>query len=401
MNILDSILLALETLRTNKVRSLLTMLGILIGVVSVILLVSIGEGAKYYVSSQVASLGTNILIVFAGKTETHGTGPPILQSVNKLTVQDALALGPQCPSIKLVAPAVVGNTELRFENRIRNCSVIGTTNEFQEVRHLRVEVGSFLPEMGALSESRICVLGRTVKRELFGEENPLGRLIAIGGTKFRVVGVMARKGRTLGMDIDDFAFIPVRSAMRLFNTEGLLEVIISVVNSTELKRAQAQVKEVLMRRHDNHEDFTVVDQGDMLSVLNTMLTALTYALAGIAGISLLVGGIGIMNILLVSVGERTREIGLRKAIGAKRRDILAQFLIESVVLSSVGGLLGLVLGLTTCFAAGALIPDLPIRVSAWSLVMAVGVSFGVGVFFGVYPARRASLLNPIEALRHE
>jgi putative ABC transport system permease protein len=240
-----------------------------------------------------------------------------------------------------------------------------------------------------------------VKRELFGEDNPLGRLVTIGGTKYRVVGVMRRKGRTLGMDIDDFAFIPVRSAQRLFNTEGLLEIIISVVNANELSHAQGQVKDVLMRRHDNQEDFTVVDQGDMLSVLNTMLTALTYALAGIAGISLLVGGIGIMNILLVSVGERTREIGLRKAVGAKRRDVLAQFLIESVVLSSIGGVLGLVLGVATALGAGALIPDLPIRLSLWSLALALGVAVAVGVFFGVYPARRAAMLHPIEALRHE
>ncbi|MBI5367736.1 MAG: ABC transporter permease [Planctomycetes bacterium] len=401
MNFYDSFLLAFETLAVNKVRSLLTMLGILIGVVSVILLVSIGDGAKQYVSDQVSSLGSNILIVFAGKTQTHGSGPPILQSVNKMTIEDSMAIVKECPSVKRVAPILVGNAAVRFENRSRDTTVIGTTNEFQEVRNLRVEVGSYLPEASALSESRVCVLGRVVKRELFGDDNPLGRLVTVGGTKYRVVGVMRRKGRSLGLDLDDLVFIPVKSSQRLFNAEGLLEIIVSVVNSGELKRAQAQVIDVMKRRHDNQEDFTVVDQGDMLSVLNTMLTALTYALGGIAGISLLVGGIGIMNILLVSVGERTREIGLRKAIGAKRRDILAQFLIESVVLASVGGLLGLALGVGTTFAAKAALPDLPLKLSMWTLATAVGVSFAVGVFFGVYPARRASMLNPIEALRHE
>ncbi len=401
MNPLESVALALEALSVNRFRSLLTMLGIIIGVFSVILLVSIGEGAKAYVVAQFNSLGTNVLIVTPGKRETTG-GPPIIGStVHPLTVRDARAVAERCPRLSLVAPVVFGLSHVKYMNRGRNTNIIGTTNEFSEIRNLRAEVGSFLPPSQFLSEKQVCVLGRKVRTELFGDGNPLGKLVSIGGTKFRVIGIMQKKGTSLGIDLDDIVFIPVRAAQQLYSTEALLEILMNTRRESDLKPAKEEVKAILMQRRDGTEDFTVNDQGDMLSILSTLLNALTYALAGIAGISLLVGGIGIMNIMLVSVSERTREIGIRKAVGAKRRHVLAQFIIESVVLSSIGGLVGVALGIAVGQAAVAIWEDLPLKISLWTVGVAFGFSFLVGVFFGVYPARRASQLDPIEALRYE
>jgi len=401
VNFLESIALSLEALAVNRFRSVLTMLGIIIGVCSVILLVSIGEGAKAYVVTQFNSLGTNVIIVTPGKTQTSG-GPPIISStVHPLTVSDAKVLSERCPRLALVAPVVFGLSSVKYLNRARNSPILGTTNEFGDIRNLHVEVGSFIPKAQDYSEKRVCVLGRTVKKELFGEDNPLGKMVSIGGSKFRVIGVMKKKGRSLGLDLDELVFVPVRAAQQLYSTEALLEILMNVPRESDLKPAQEEVREVLQQRHEGEEDFTVHDQGDMLGILQTLLTALTYALGGIAAISLLVGGIGIMNIMLVSVHERTREIGIRKAVGAKRRHILAQFIIESVVLSSLGGLIGVGLGVGIGETIAAFVEDFPIQVSAWTVGMAFCFSFLVGVFFGVYPARRASLLDPIEALRFE
>jgi len=397
----ESVQLALEALAASKMRAFLTMLGVVIGVTAVILLVSIGDGAKRYVEEQFESLGANVIILIPGRTQTHGAGPPMLHTINPLTLRDVVEMRNQCRSVKWIAPIFVGTSTIKFRNRTRGVPVIGATREFQEVRNLWVEVGSFLPGGDTFSEKRVCVLGRTVKTELFGEDNPLGRIVSIGETKFRVVGVMRKKGRSLGMDLDDLVFVPVKASQKLFNVDGLMEVLCSTARHEDLPRAQREVREVMMRRHDGEEDFTVIDQGDMLNVLGSVLTGLTYALAGIAGISLFVGGIGIMNILLVSVGERTKEIGIRMAVGARQRDILRQFLVESIVLSSLGGLIGIGLGGGGVLGAKVFVEDMPVNLTWWTLAVAFGFSFVVGVFFGVFPAMKASRLNPIDALRYE
>jgi len=240
-----------------------------------------------------------------------------------------------------------------------------------------------------------------VKRELFGEENPLGSFVTLADSRYRVIGIMQRKGMSLGFDVDDLVFIPVKSAQDLFDTDRLFEILVSVGSPEDIDRAIQQVKDLLIRRHGNREDFTVTSQGAILSAFTTILNILTAALGGIAGISLLVGGIGIMNIMLVSVRERTREIGIRKAVGARRRDILGQFLLESVVLSTLGGILGILVGVGGAKGLSLLFVYLPTRVSLWSVLLAFGFSAAVGVFFGVYPARRAAHLDPIQALRYE
>ena len=266
---------------------------------------------------------------------------------------------------------------------------------------MHTEVGSFLPRADDGSEKQVAILGRKIKDELFPGENPLGKRVLVDDRRFRVIGVMQKKGRSLGLDLDDLIFIPVAAAQEIFNRDRLQEILAHAPTEAGLKRGAVEAKAILLSRHDTKEDFTVHNQDDMMAVLTTIMGVLTYALAGIAGISLLVGGIGIMNIMLVSVTERTREIGIRKAVGARKSDILVQFLIESVILSSAGGLAGVLLGVGVGQGLKTVFPDMPIVFPVWAVLMAFGFSFLVGVFFGVYPARRASRLDPIAALRVE
>ncbi len=402
MNLSEAIRTALETIRANKFRSFLTMLGIVIGVASIILLVSMGEGAKVYITKQFSDLGTNVLIVLPGKQKTTGGPMSGLSTRYKLTFEDAVAIARRAPAVERVAPLIIGASAVKVRNRKRETSIVGTTYAFQDVRNLHVEVGSFIPERGVQKpRERVCVLGRRVKEDLFGAVNPLGDFVRINEARFRVIGIMERRGRSLGFDIDDLVYIPIGAAERLFNTEALFEILATARSQTLIPQAQREIARAIARRHHGVEDFTVIDQGEMLAVFGTVLRTLTYVLAGIAGISLLVGGIGIMNIMLVSVTERTREIGLRKAVGAKRRDILAQFLAESATISLAGGLVGLACGWGGGLAIHAAVPKLPVLVSGWSVVLAVGFSLAVGIFFGVYPARKAAQLDPIEALRYE
>jgi putative ABC transport system permease protein len=402
MDVRETFALALEMLAANRVRTALTMLGVVIGVAAIILLVSLGEGATAYITRELTGLGTNLLIVTPGKTQTSGGfHPPSASTVRKLTYEDAVALRRRATLLTDAVPVVLGTGKIRYQGVSRDTSVIGITPEFQRVRKLYVEIGQFVSEEDVEGRRRVVVLGRTVKRELFGEENPLGQFVTLADSRYRVIGIMERKGVSLGFDIDDLVFIPVKSAQDLFDTDRLFEILASVRAPDEIDRATQQVKDILMRRHGAREDFTVTSQGAILSAFTTILKILTAALGGIAGISLLVGGIGIMNIMLVSVRERTREIGIRKAVGARRRDILGQFLLESVVMSSLGGGLGIVVGVGGAKALSLFFTYLPTQVSPWAILMAFGFSAAVGIFFGVYPARRAALLDPIQALRYE
>ncbi len=399
----EAMRVAIDALRANKFRSALTMLGVVIGVASIILLVSIGEGANAYITKQFMELGTNILIVLPGKQKASGGPMTGLSTTYPLTYDDMVAVKRRVVAVKSAAPLIIGTGPVKYRNRKRSTTVIGTTYEMQAVRNLHVEVGSFVPRRAGDGKpnERVAVLGRTVKEELFGERNPLGAFIRINEARFRVIGIMERRGRSLGFDIDDIVFIPVGAAEKLFNTDSLFEFLVTIRSATLIPQATREIERELARRHHDTIDFTVIDQQEMIETFGTILNTLTYVVAGIAAISLLVGGIGIMNIMLISVSERTREIGIRKAIGAKGGDILAQFLTESATISVAGGIVGLSIG----WGGGALlhwlVPALPVSVSLWSIGMAVGFSLAVGIFFGVYPARRAAQLDPIEALRYE
>jgi len=402
MDLMESIRVSLEALFSNKLRSALTTLGVIIGVLAVILLVSIGEGARRYISMELEGLGTNILIVTQGKTETSGGSMMMATTgtTHKLTYDDAKAIKRRSWAIEEAVPVVLGTSRAKYANRGRDTTVIGVTPEFERVRNMYVEIGSFIRQTDVDSSKKVVVLGRVVKKELFGEGNALGRLVTLGESRYRVVGIMAKKGVTLGIDMDDVVFIPVSSAQELFDTDRLFEILFKVDNEQNLGVAREQIRNMLMKRHDNKEDFTITDQAAMLSAMQKILGIMTAVLAGIAGISLVVGGIGIMNIMLVSVWERTREIGIRKAVGASSRDILVQFLIESVTLSLVGGFIGIALAVGIALTLPLFTP-LPTSVSVWAVALAFFFSAAVGVFFGVWPAVKASRLDPIEALRRE
>jgi len=402
MNLLETFRVALEAIMSNKVRSGLTMLGVIIGVMAVILLVSIGEGAQVYITKELTGLGTNLLIITPGKTSTRGGfHPPSAGTVRKLTYDDSLALRRRAWLLTDAVPLVFGTGKIKYQNMGRDIMVIGTTPEFQRVRNLFVDTGSYISQGDVDSKAKVIILGSKVKEELFGADNALGKLVTLSDARYRVIGVMQKKGTSLGMDIDDIVYVPVTSGQELFDTDSLFEIIASTPRSEDVDRAIAQIKNILIKRHAHKEDFTIQTQGAMLETMNTILSVLTAVLGGIAGISLVVGGIGIMNIMLVSVRERTREIGIRKALGARNTDIMAQFMIEAITLSGAGGIIGILLGVGLALLIPLFVTVLPTSVSAWSIIMAFTFSAVVGVFFGVYPARKAALQDPIQALRFE
>jgi len=402
MNFIETFRVAFEAIVSNKVRSGLTMLGVIIGVMAVILLVSIGAGAQAYITKELTGLGTNLLIITPGKTSTRGGfHPPSAGTVRKLTYDDSQALRRRAWLLTDAVPLVFGTGKIKYQNMGRDIMIIGTTPEFQRVRNLFVATGSYISQGDVDSKSKVIVLGTKVKEELFGTENALGKVVILSDARYRVVGVMLKKGTSMGMDIDDIVYIPVTSGQELFDTDSLFEIIASTPRAEDVDRAIAQIKDVLIKRHAHKEDFTIQTQGAMLETMNTILGVLTAVLGGIAGISLLVGGIGIMNIMLVSVRERTREIGIRKALGARNSDILAQFMIEAITLSGAGGVIGIILGVGLALIIPVFIDVLPTSVSLWSIMMAFFFSAAVGIFFGVYPARKAALQDPIQALRYE
>src|SRR5512146_3196654 len=398
MNFLEIFRVALEAILSYKVRYGLTMLGVM----AVILLVSIGEGARVYITKELTGLGTNLLIIQPGKTSASGGfHPPSAGTVRKLTYDDAQALRRRAWLLTDAVPIVMGTGRIKYQNLGRDTMIIGTSPEFQRVRNLFVDTGSYVSQQDVDGKQKIVVLGTKVKEELFGDENALGKVVTLSDARYRVVGVMRKKGTSLGMDLDDVVYIPVTSGQELFDTDALFEIIATTPRSEDTDRAVAEIKDILIRRHAHKEDFTIQTQGAMLATMNTILDVLTAALGGIAGISLLVGGIGIMNIMLVSVRERTREIGVRKALGARNRDIMGQFMIEAMTLSGAGGVIGILIGVGLALLIPVFIDVLPTSVSAWSIIMAFTFSAAVGVFFGVYPARKAALQDPIQALRYE
>ncbi len=401
MNIVESFAVSYDALLSNKLRSGLTMLGVIIGVFSVIIMVSLGQGAKEYINKQFTDMGTNMLIIQPGKSETRGHWPPPGGSQHKLTLADAEAVKKRAPSIQALFPLVIGSGLLKYREKSKNTTVVGTNEEFPSVVTVSVEIGSFLSESDSSAGRRVCVLGYSVAKDIFDVENPLGRFVRINSSDYRVIGVTRKKGQGLGFDFDEWVYIPAVSAQKLFNLDRLFGIRAKARSAEEVDAAVRQTASILKKRHNNTEDFTIQTQADMLSTLNTILTMLTTVLGGIAGISLLVGGIGIMNIMLVSVRERTREIGIRKAVGARKKDILLQFLIESVTLSSTGGIVGIVLGMLAYLLAASFIEDFPTIITGWSIPLGFFFSAVVGVFFGVYPAKRAADLDPIDALRYE
>lgn len=395
MNILESLKMATTTLLANKVRSGLTMLGIIIGNASVIGMIGIGEGAQKFVKDQVNSLGPNVLFVF-----------PSAEAQEQLVLADAEAIAYQVPAVKEVAPSLNANELVSYRNKNASPQIIGTTPEYLTVRNFDVAKGKFLTDLDLQRQENIVALGSELAEQLFGNQNPIGKRVRIKNTSLQVVGVMAAKGAIFGNNQDMSAFIPITTmANRIVGRSSPYGTKVSIIcvslkDEDSMKAGQFQIENLLRLRHKitDKDDFTVRNQKDLLQILGGITTALTILLAATSGISLVVGGIGIMNIMLVAVTERTKEIGLRKALGASQKDILVQFIIESVILSVAGGLVGIGIGVSGVLILAAL-TSFETGISVAAIAISSGVSGAIGLFFGVFPAKQAAKLDPIVALR--
>jgi putative ABC transport system permease protein len=396
----DATRFALQAITAHRLRSFLTLLGIAVGIAAVILLTSIGEGVHQYVLAEFTQFGTNVINVTPGKVKTGGQPPTgIPTTARLLTMDDARALK-QLPQVTGATPTVWGNSEVEGNGRLRRSMIYGVDADFPRVFRSSVSIGSFLAPDSAGSARAQVVLGSKLRQELFGSANPLGARVRIGGLRFRVIGVMADKGQFLGIDLDDTAFIPAERALELYNREGLIEIHVTYAESVPSAAVVAAIKNTLILRH-GHEDFTIVTQEDMLKTLSKILNILTMAVGALGGISLLVGGVGIVTIMTIAVTERTNEIGLLVALGARRRTILTLFLTESIMLAALGGLLGLILGMGLAQLLRLALPALPVT-TPWNFALAaLLMSAVIGLLAGVLPARRAARLDPIEALRAE
>ncbi len=399
MNPLDLLRFATQALLQNRRRSGLSLLGVVIGVVAVVSLTAIGEGALRYVTTQFASLGSSIVNVSPGKNETTGGMPHGIGGVpNDLTLQDAIVLERRVQAVRAAVPVSVSTDIVSYRERGRSSRVVGVTSEFQQLQRLDMDSGSFLPESELDRGAAVVVLGHRVAQELFGNANPLGATVRIGSWRMRVIGVLQERGQQLGMDIDDVALIPVASGMRMANKSSVNRIMLDLYPKSDSKPVIAQVKKILIDRHDE-EDFTCISQDAVLASLSSILGILTLVVAGIASISLGVAGIGIMNVMLVSVSERTDEVGLLKALGANQRQILQVFLLEATMLSSAGGLIGLASGTALVELGNLLYPRIDAVTPLWAIAAVLGLSLGTGIVFGVLPAWRASRLDPVAALQ--
>lgn len=368
-----------------------------VGIAAVIALTALGEGARGYVENQFANLGSNLLIVVPGKTETTGGLPGLGGAPNDLTLDDFDAIVRRLSSVERGAPISMATTTAAHRELRRQVAVIGTTKEFLDVRNLTVARGTFLPEGDLRRGASIAVIGQRVARELFPGQNPLGKIMRIDEWRMRVIGVLSSRGTQLGVDVDDLVVVPVATAMRIFNRSSLFRILLEARAYAELDSVAENVVTLLTERH-GEEDVTVLTQDSVVSSLASILDTLTLVLAAIASISLSVAGIGIMNVMLVSVSERTSEVGLLKALGVSRQQIVAAFLAEATLLSLAGAVLGLTVGYFGVAIVVGIYPELPAHPPAWAVAAALGVALVVGMVFGVLPARRAAQLDPIAAL---
>ncbi|MBW6494847.1 MAG: ABC transporter permease [Burkholderiaceae bacterium] len=400
MIISDAIALSLRALTTQRLRSFLTLLGIAVGITAVILLTSIGEGIHRFVLAEFTQFGTNIASISPGKIKTSGPAPTgIPTSVRPLTLDDARALA-RLPHVTGMTAMVWGNTEVSGNGRVRRTTVNGVGADMARVYSVKIRAGQFLPEEELENARAFVVLGAKLKSELFGAANPLGARIRVGNMQFRVIGVLEAKGQFLGVDLDDSAYIPTARALELYNRDGMMKIDLAYQENIPAASIVSAVKSRLIARH-GREDFTITTQEDMLRTLSNILDILTMAVGALGSISLLVGAVGIATIMTIAVSERTSEIGLLVALGARRKTILGLFLGEAVALSAIGGVIGLTLGIGLAQLLHLALPALPVHTPLTFVILAEGIAIAIGLLAGVLPARRAALLDPVAALRSE
>ena len=394
----DTFSMAVQSVVNNRLRTSLIVAGVAIGVSAVIVLTALGDSARRYITGEFTQLGTNIITILPGRAETTGGAPPLMgETPRDLTIDDALSLL-RSPYIKYVAPVMVGSAPVSWGGLEREVTIVGTSSYMKDIRQLSMSQGHFLPVGDPHLAASVCVLGEDLRQELFRSQPALGQWLRIGDRRYRVIGVLGKSGVSLGIDLDDMAFIPVASAQALFNNPSLFRVLTEAKASSDIAASSAAIRRIIKDRHEGEDDITIITQDSIISTFNRILLALTLGLAGIAAISLAVSGILIMNIMLVTVTQRTEEIGLLKAIGAPGRHIRRLFITEALILSLFGALTGLVLGLVVTALLRRLYPLLPIYAPLWSILAAMGIAMGTGLLFGYLPALRASRLDPVNAL---
>ena len=399
MRIADLFDFAWQVLRGNRARTLLILLALAIGVAAVVAVTSLGEGARLYILNQFGSLGSNLVIVLPGRSETSGSLPGILvgKTPRDLTLEDALALR-SSHAVRRIAPLVVGAGDVHAGGRSRETPVLGSVAELMAIRNMEVGQGRFLPEGDPRQMLSVCVVGAKVANELFGSRSALGEWLRIGERRFRVIGVMARQGESLGFNTDEIVIIPLAAAQALFNTEALFRVLVEAKSRDQITAAKADTEEIIRLRHEGERDVTVITQDAVLATFDRIIGALTLAVGGIAAISLAVAGILVMNVMLIAVTQRRREIGLLKALGATGGQVRLMFFTEAVLLALAGAALGLLVGQMASRLAVQLYPDIPFQAPWWALIAAPAVAVGTAVLFTVAPARKAAQLDPVQAL---
>jgi putative ABC transport system permease protein len=395
----DFLKLVAQTVIAHRMRSTLTALGIGIGVTAVVLLTSIGEGLNRYVVDQFTQFGTTTLAVQPGKSNTLGISPGVMNSVRPLSLADAEAIE-RVPNVLHSVPAVAGSASVEARGRERSVSVYGVGPDFDKAFKFEVAIGTFLPPDEFERARNVVVLGAKVYRELYGAANPLGDRVRVGGQRYRVVGVMEPKGEMVGIDLDDTVYIPAARGLELFNRQGVLEIDVLYADDVPVDEIVEGIRRMLIARHGG-EDFTIITQQQMLDVLGSIIDVLTLGVAALGGISLLVGGVGIFTIMTIAVRERTQEIGLLRAIGARRSRIAQLFVGEAMLLSAVGGVGGLALGFGIVAFAHVALPSMPASISAPYVALALAIAVAIGLIAGVLPARSAARLEPLDALRTE
>ncbi|MGH8547577.1 MAG: ABC transporter permease [Methylococcales bacterium] len=398
MRAADGLVLATKSIRSQRLRSALILIAMAIGVAAVIVLTALGESARRYITGEFSALGTNLLILLPGRSETTGGQPPLLgETPRDLTLDDALALL-RSPYIARVAPIVIGSAPVSGRQRERESNIMGSTADLLRVRHLNLAQGRFLPEIPAQRALPVCVIGQTIQSELFGSRPALGQWLRIGDRRFRVIGSLAAEGQSIGVDFDEIVIIPVASAQALFDSPALFRILAEAKSRGATKSAIEDINRTIEERHEGENDVTVITQNSVVNTFDVILTKLTLGITGIAAISLAVAGILIMNVMLVSVSQRTSEIGLLKALGAASIQLKLLFMAEAALLSITGAAAGLIGGYAGAFSIGRLYPAFPITIPAWAPLAALAMALVTGLLFGVLPAARAAKLDPVEAL---